>query len=239
MLLPLPGVPTGHPAQGNPLGHSLSFIVYKNYYCICTHISPSIASHIFFFCFVCFVCLFNFMMHACWVTPSLQDRAALLLAPALLDHEGGTGSVLKDLLDTFLGLGRAFQVLESTNLLGNSLTLISSDGALGSTLELLNGLGVVSQIGLAADKDDRHTLAEVEDLRDPLLLHVVQGIGRINAEANENNTGVGVRKGTQAVVVFLASRIPESKLDTASVNFDIGNVVFKNSGEVNLGESSL
>lgn len=169
----------------------------------------------------------------------LQDRAALLLAPALLDHEGSTGSVLKDLLDTFLGLGRAFQVLESTNLLGNSLAFVGSDGALGSTLELLNGLGVVSQISLATDKDDGHTLAEVEDLRDPLLLHVVQGVGRINAEANENNAGVGVRKGTQAVVVFLASRIPESKLNTASVNFDIGNVVFKNSGQVNLGKCSL
>lgn len=35
-------------------------------------------------------------------------------------------------------------------------------------MKLLDGLGVVAQIHLAANKDDGESLTEVEDLRDPL-----------------------------------------------------------------------
>jgi hypothetical protein len=46
--------------------------------------------------------------------------------------------------------------------------LLRSDWLLRSLVQLLNRLLVVSQILLAANQDDRQTLAEVKDLRDPL-----------------------------------------------------------------------
>jgi hypothetical protein len=48
----------------------------------------------------------------------LQDQALLAAATPLLSRgEGSTGSVLKDLTDTLVGLGRALDVLLGTNLI--------------------------------------------------------------------------------------------------------------------------
>lgn len=46
--------------------------------------------------------------------------------------------------------------------------LFRADGLLAGLAKLLGGLGVVSQILLASNKDDGQALAEVQDLRDPL-----------------------------------------------------------------------
>lgn len=52
--------------------------------------------------------------------------------------------------------------------MGISAYLALTDGALGGLVELLNGLGVVTQILLTANQDNGKTLAEVEDLGNPL-----------------------------------------------------------------------
>jgi hypothetical protein len=49
-----------------------------------------------------------------------------------------------------------------------STDLLWGYGLLGSLVELLNGLLVEAQILLAADEDDGQTLAEMQDLGDPL-----------------------------------------------------------------------
>ena len=49
---------------------------------------------------------------------------------------------------------------------------------------------------------------------------------------------VGVRKGTQAVVVFLASRIPQGQLDMLAVNLDVGDIVLEDGGDVDLDAAS-
>lgn len=46
--------------------------------------------------------------------------------------------------------------------------LLGCDGFLRRLGQFFNGLGVVSQIALAADKDDGKALAEMEDFGDPL-----------------------------------------------------------------------
>ncbi len=46
--------------------------------------------------------------------------------------------------------------------------LLWSNWLLGGLVELLDGLLVVTEILLTSDKDDWKTLAEMEDLRDPL-----------------------------------------------------------------------
>lgn len=45
---------------------------------------------------------------------------------------------------------------------------------------------------------------------------------------------VGVRQRTETVVIFLARRIPKSEFDVLAINFDIGDVVLEDSGDVDL-----
>lgn len=42
-----------------------------------------------------------------------------------------------------------------------------------------------------------------------LLGDVVEGVGGVDGEADQDNVGIGVGKGTETIVVLLASRIPE------------------------------
>lgn len=119
---------------------------------------------------------------------SLQEQAAFAVPRGLLLvhlQQSRAGGGLKDLANTLVGAGRALEVLVGTDLLANFLTLhgqlarplstikkdaylLRADGLLGGLVQLLNGLGVVAQILLAANKDDWEALAEVKDLGDPL-----------------------------------------------------------------------
>jgi len=116
---------------------------------------------------------------------SLEDQAALLLLG--LGEEGGTGGVLEDLLDTISRPGRALEVLVGANLLRDGGTLLLGHGLLLVLGQLLNGLGVVPQVPLAANQDDGEALAKVENLRDPLLLDILQGIWVVYGEAHEDH----------------------------------------------------
>lgn len=106
----------------------------------------------------------------------LQNKALLVAALAGgARHESSAGGVLKDLANTAAGSSRALQVLVSTDLLGNSLSLYRwecqfrqskssvqaecthvrrGNRLLVGCPQGLDGVGIVSQIGLAADQDD-------------------------------------------------------------------------------------
>jgi hypothetical protein len=116
--------------------------------------------------------------------------------------------------------------------------LLGRNRLLASLPQLLNGLLVVTQILLASDEDDRQTLAEVQNLGDPLykgacvsdgsrllmsiratgrrdmqretylLLNVVEGVRRVDSEADQNDMRVGVRERAKTVVILLTSSIP-------------------------------
>jgi hypothetical protein len=45
---------------------------------------------------------------------------------------------------------------------------------------------------------------------------------------------VRVRERAQPVVVLLAGRVPERQLDVLAVDLDVGNVVLKDGGDVDL-----
>lgn len=106
-------------------------------------------------------------------------------------------------------------------------------------MQLLDGLRVVTEILLAANKDDGKALAEVKNLGDPLLLNVIKGVGRVDSEADQDDMGVRVGERTETVIVLLTSGIPKSKLDVLSVDLDIGDVVLEDSGDVHLREGTL
>ncbi len=67
-----------------------------------------------------------------------------------------------------------------------------------------------------------------------LFLDVVQRVGGVDGEADEDDMGVGVGERTKTVVVLLASGIPKGELNMLSVDLDIGNVVFENGRDVDL-----
>ena len=71
------------------------------------------------------------------------------------------------------------------------------------------------------------------------LLNVVQRIWRVNGETDEDDMRVWVAERTKAVVVFLASRVPQSEFNVFSVNLYICNVVLKNGGDINLVENGI
>jgi hypothetical protein len=109
--------------------------------------------------------------------------------------------------------------------------LLGGDGLLASLVKLFNGFLVVTEIFLAADEDDGEATAEMNDFGDPLvstcqrfslsgessgekgaasylLLDVVEGVGRVDSEADQDDMGIGVGERSETVVIFLSSRIP-------------------------------
>lgn len=174
--------------------------------------------------------------------------------------------MLKDFPDALVGLGRALEVLLGTNLLANILSLymledakagfdyitdlLWGNGLLGSLVKLLNGLLVETKILLAANEDDRETLAEMQNLGDPLqfvsgilcrrghvsylLLDVVERVRRIDGEADQDDVRVGVGEGAETVVIFLASSIPEGELNVLAIDLNIGDVVLEDGRDIDL-----
>jgi len=72
-----------------------------------------------------------------------------------------------------------------------------------------------------------------------LLLDVVERIGRVDGEADENDMRIGVGERAETVVIFLAGSIPEGELDVFAVNLDVGNVVLEDGGDVDLGRGAI
>jgi len=120
----------------------------------------------------------------------LQDQALVLLL--LFGQKSCTGRMLEDLTDALVGLCRTLEILVSPDLLAHLLTLFGSNGLLACLVEFFDGLLVVAEILLAAHEDNGESLAEMQDLRDPLLLNVIEGVGRVDSEANEDNMGIWV-----------------------------------------------
>ena len=135
--------------------------------------------------------------------------------------------------------------------------LLLGDGSLRGLVKFLDSLLVVSEILLTSNEDDRKTLAEMQDLGDPLLknkscqhaarhvrwqfrraayllLDVVEGVGRVDGETDQNDMRVRVGERAQSVVIFLASGIPEGELDVLAIDLDIGDVVLEDGGDVDL-----
>jgi hypothetical protein len=81
----------------------------------------------------------------------------------------------------------------------------------------------------------QHHLFIYNKKRQPyLLLDVIQRIRGVNRKADEDDMRVGVRQGTESVVVLLSGRIPESELDVLTVDFDVRDIVLEHGRHVHL-----
>jgi len=169
-----------------------------------------------------------------------QNDAALLLPAALVPgKESSTGRILEHLSNALAGSSRALEVLFSADLLCHGHTLLRGHWPLVRLPQLIDHPRIASEILFAGDQDYRKARAEVHNLRDPLLLNVVQRVRGVNGEADQDDMGVGITERTETVIVLLSSRIPQGKLDVLSIDFDIGHIVLEHGGNINLRESSF
>jgi hypothetical protein len=67
-----------------------------------------------------------------------------------------------------------------------------------------------------------------------LLLDVVERVGRIDSEANQDYVRVRVGERAEAVVIFLTSSIPEGELDVLAINLNVGDIVLEDGWDVDL-----
>ena len=65
--------------------------------------------------------------------------------------------------------------------------LLFSDRTLINPPKLIDRLRVIPQVLLAADKDDGQAVAKVQDLRDPLLLNVIERIRAVYRKADQDD----------------------------------------------------
>lgn len=100
-------------------------------------------------------------------------------------------------------------------------------------LEEVDACALGAEVGFESDEDEGGVGAEVEDFGVPLgagvsvwgfgraggggayLVHyVLQGVGAVDGEADEEEVGLGVGERTETVVFFLPRRIPKSELNS-------------------------
>lgn len=164
----------------------------------------------------------------------LEQIAAMLL---LLFHlQSSPSGILENFPHPLLAFGRAFEISESVDFFGHGAPILGLDGFLFHLLQLVNRVGVVAQILLVPDQNDGHIGAEVFHFGRPFLRDILEGIGRVDRKAHEDDVGVGIREGAQAVVVFLAGRIPQGQLHLFAIYLDVGDVILEDGRHVHLGE---
>ena len=108
--------------------------------------------------------------------------------------------LVKDVLESLLGQGRALDVLDSTELSGHSLTVLSLNWLhLLFTKLAENGVLLVvalllrwAQIELGTDNQARDARAVVVDFREPLFANVLERSRRDDGEADKEDVGLGV-----------------------------------------------
>ena len=68
-----------------------------------------------------------------------------------------------------------------------------------------------------------------------LLLHVFEGVWRVDGKAHEDNVRTRISQGAETIITLLASTVPQSQLDVLAIHFDIGNIVITHRRDIDLG----
>jgi hypothetical protein len=146
--------------------------------------------------------------------------------------EDGANRLVKDLLEALLSQRRALHVLDGRDLLLLRHALLVADGGEVLLAEARDGLRVLAQIELGADEQERRVGAVVRHLGKPLGRHVLKRRRRDDGEADEEDVGLRVRERAQAVVVLLASRVPQAQVDRLAVDHHVCRIVVEHSRNV-------
>ena len=79
-------------------------------------------------------------------------------------------------------------------------------------LEAFDDVTVMAEIRLRADKDDGSAGTEGVQFDGPLVGDILKAVGVVDSETEKQDISVGIGERTQAVVVFLPSRVPQRQL---------------------------
>jgi hypothetical protein len=101
--------------------------------------------------------------------------------------------------------------------------LVSDRGLLLGS-EFLDGGTVFAQIDLGSDQDEGNVGAVVRDLWVPLGPQVFER-GRVDdGIGQQKDVRLRIRKGSQTIVIFLSSGIPETQINGLAIDNNIGRV---------------
>ena len=104
--------------------------------------------------------------------------------------------LIKDILQLVLRQSAALDILDRPELLGHALAVLLSYWLHLLFCQLFPHLWVVAQVHLGADNEAGDAGAVVVDLRKPLLADVLERGGRRDAEAHQEDVGLGIRQGS-------------------------------------------
>ena len=65
-------------------------------------------------------------------------------------------------------------------------------------------------------------------------MDVIEGIRRVDSEADEDDVRVWITEGPETIVIFLASGIPKGELNVLAIDFHVCDVVLEHCWDVDL-----
>jgi len=163
----------------------------------------------------------------------LYDGAGLLSTSRLRDrHENSPDGLVKDVLEAFLCKRRTFEVPNAVNLLAALDSLRVGDGRHPLLAEGSDGLGIVAQIQLGADKDDWDVRGMMRDLGVPLGENIVERGGADDRETDQEDVRLGVGERTETIIILLSGGIPQAQADRLVVDHNVCGVIVENGWDV-------
>lgn len=100
--------------------------------------------------------------------------------------------LIKHVLELVLSQRAAFDIFHRAQVFGHALAVLAADGAHLLLGKLLAHAGIIPQVDLGTDNQAWDAGAVVVDLGEPLLANVFERGGRRDAEADEEDVGLGV-----------------------------------------------
>lgn len=152
---------------------------------------------------------------------NLENGTLSLVGPLLLSLarlDSNTNALDEDVLQILLGQRAALDVADSSILASDLLDLLWCDWALSHIAEALKSSWIGAQIALGSNQQEGRVGAVVLDLRQPFLDYVAERDWVDNREHDQEEIGLWVAQRAKAIVVVLASRIPETQVIWLSVN---------------------
>ena len=113
--------------------------------------------------------------------------------------------------------------------MGQLFSSLWSDRLLLILSKFFNSRGVISEINLCPNKQERSLWTVVSYLRHPLLFHIFEWGWRDHWEADQKHVCLWIAQRSQPVIVLLPCSIKKSKSIWLSTNHNCDSIVVKNS----------
>lgn len=164
----------------------------------------------------------------------LQQNALLRLLRSRL--EGGNNCLIKNIFEFILSQGGAFNIFHSAQFFSHPVSVFLANGLHLLAGKLFADSRIVTQIGLGAHDKAGDTRAVVMNFGEPFFAHVFKGSGGCHGEADQEDVGLWVRKGTKTVIILLTSSIKKSQGVRFIADHDSDGIIIENGRNIFGGE---